>query len=61
MDSETILAVASNSVDSDVCRSLIDLERCQFLDESGYDVMYREELLFRTGGPLTDPILCCPR
>jgi hypothetical protein len=53
MDTETILAVARNSVDSDVCRMLIDLDRCQFLDESGYDVLYREELFFahrRDGG-----------
>jgi hypothetical protein len=46
MDSETILAVARNSVDSDICRSLIDLDRCQYLKESGYDVLYREELFF---------------
>jgi len=46
MDSETILAIARNSVDSDVCRTLIDLDRCQFLEESGYDVMYRDELFF---------------
>jgi len=41
---------------------LIDLDRCQFLDESGYDVMYREELFFahrRDGfGPPADPFLC---
>jgi hypothetical protein len=46
MDSETVLAVARNSVDSDICRSLIDLDRCQYLKENGYDVMYREELFF---------------
>jgi len=56
MDSETILAVARNSVDSDICRSLIDLDRCQYLKENGYDVMYREELFFAhrrpdPGGP----------
>jgi hypothetical protein len=53
MDSETILAVARNSVDSDVCRALIDLDRCQYLDEHGYDVLYRDELFFahrRDGG-----------
>jgi hypothetical protein len=53
MDSETALALARNSADSDVCRFLIDLDRCQFLDENGYDVMYSDELFFahrRDGG-----------
>jgi hypothetical protein len=46
IDSETILAVARNSVDSDICRGLIDLDRCLYLRENGYDVLYREELFF---------------
>jgi hypothetical protein len=46
MNSDTIIAIARNSVDSDVCRSLIDLDRCLFLREQGYDVTYREELFF---------------
>ena len=46
MDSDTIIAVARNSPDSDICRSLIDLDRCLFLQENGYDVLYREELFF---------------
>jgi len=46
MDSDTIIEIARNSVDSDVCRSLIDLDRCLFLQEKGYDVLYREELFF---------------
>ncbi|UCE58323.1 MAG: hypothetical protein JSU63_12875 [Phycisphaerales bacterium] len=46
MDSDTILAVARNAPDSDICRILIDLDRCLFLQENGYDVMYREELFF---------------
>jgi hypothetical protein len=46
MDSDTIIDVARNSVDSDVCRSLIDLDRCLYLTEQGYDVLYREELFF---------------
>jgi hypothetical protein len=46
MDSDTIIEVARNSVDSDICRSLIDLDRCLFLQENGYDVLYREELFF---------------
>jgi len=46
MNSDTILAIAQNAVDSDICRSLIDLDRCLYLRENGYDVMYREELFF---------------
>jgi hypothetical protein len=46
MDPGTIIAIARNSVDSDICRSLIDLDRCLYLQEKGYDVMYREELFF---------------
>jgi hypothetical protein len=44
MDSATIMDVARNSVESDICRSIIDLDRCLFLQENGYDVLYREEL-----------------
>jgi hypothetical protein len=46
MDSDTIISIARNTPDSDICRSLIDLDRCLFLQENGYDVMYREELFF---------------
>ena len=46
MNSETVIEVAQNSVDSDICRSLIDLDRCLYLREKGYDVLYREELFF---------------
>lgn len=46
MDSDTIIAVAQSSPESDICRSIIDLDRCLFLQENGYDVMYREELFF---------------
>ena len=46
MDSDTIIEIARSSVDSDICRSLIDLDRCLFLQEKGYDVLYREELFF---------------
>jgi hypothetical protein len=46
MDSETIIGIARSSPDSDVCRSLIDLDRCLYLRERGYDVLYREELFF---------------
>jgi hypothetical protein len=46
MDADTIIAIARNTPDSDICRSVIDLDRCLFLQEHGYDVMYREELFF---------------
>jgi hypothetical protein len=46
MDAATIVAIARNAPDSDICRSIIDLDRCLFLREKGYDVMYREELFF---------------
>ena len=46
LDSETIIAVARNTPESDICRSVIDLDRCLLLQENGYDVMYREELFF---------------
>ncbi|MGB2986879.1 MAG: hypothetical protein WBE26_13485 [Phycisphaerae bacterium] len=46
MDSETIIAVARNAPESDICGSVIDLDRCLFLQENGYDVMYREEIFF---------------
>lgn len=45
-DSETFLALARSSPDSDICRSIIDLDRCLLLQENGYDVLYREELFF---------------
>ncbi|MHC4272476.1 MAG: hypothetical protein ACYSUR_02270, partial [Planctomycetota bacterium] len=56
MDSDTIISIARNTPDSDICRSLIDLDRCLFLKESGYDVMYREELFFaHQAGNTTGP------
>ena len=45
-DSKTFLQVARNSVDSDICISIIDLDRAIHLQEHGYDVMYREEVFF---------------
>ena len=51
VDSETIIEVARNSVDSDICRSIIDLDRCLYLQECGYDVMYRDELFFACRRP----------
>ena len=46
MGFETVLELIQNSVDSDICRFIIDLDRCLYLQEKGYDVLYREELFF---------------
>ena len=55
-DSETFLKVAQNAVDSDICKSIIDLDRAIYLQEQGYDVMYREEVFFahRRGNAIVD-------
>ena len=55
-DSETFLKVARNVVDSDICISIIDLDRAIYLQEQGYDVMYREEVFFahRRGNAVVD-------
>jgi len=45
-DSKEFLQVAQNSVDSDICISIIDLDRAIHLQEQGYDVMYRDEVFF---------------
>jgi hypothetical protein len=41
---DEFLAVASNSVDSDICRAIIDLDRCLHLEEQGFRVEYQGEL-----------------
>jgi hypothetical protein len=43
-NSEEFLDVSRNSVDSDICRTIIDLDRFLHLTESGYDVWYKGEL-----------------
>lgn len=42
--SEEFLEVARNSPESDICRTIIDLDRCLHLMESEYNVSYRGEL-----------------
>ena len=46
MSTETFMNIVRNCADSDICRFIIDLDRCLYLQEHGYDVMYREELFF---------------
>lgn len=38
-------AVAGHSADSDICRAIIDLDRCLHLIESGFSVVYQGELI----------------
>lgn len=42
--SDELIEVARNTVSSDICRSIIDLDRYLHLAESGYDVWYRAEM-----------------
>ncbi len=42
---DEFLAVARNSVDSDICRAIIDLDRCLHLAEQGFRVEFQGELL----------------
>lgn len=44
--SEEFLEVAQNTVDSDICRAIIDLDRYLRLTEKGYNVWYKGELFF---------------
>ncbi|MCP4571232.1 MAG: hypothetical protein GY838_02660 [bacterium] len=57
-DSETFLEVARNAVDSDICINIIDLDRVLYLQEQGYDVMYRDEVFFacRQGNVVLDSV-----
>lgn len=42
--SEEFLEISRNSVDSDICRAIIDLDRFLHLAESGYNVWYKGEV-----------------
>lgn len=43
-NSKEVTEVARNTVNSDICRSIIDLDRYLHLAEVGYDVWYRAEM-----------------
>jgi len=43
-NSDEFLEASRNSVDSDICRTIIDLDRYLHLAEAGYDVWYKGEL-----------------
>lgn len=46
MSAETFMDIVRNCAESDICRFIVDLDRCLHLQEHGYHVMYREELFF---------------
>lgn len=46
MSTETFMDIVRNCARSDICRFIVDLDRCLHLQEHGYHVMYREELFF---------------
>jgi hypothetical protein len=43
-NSDEFRAVARHSADSDICRTIIDLDRCLHLTESGFSAIYQGEL-----------------
>jgi hypothetical protein len=56
-NSKEVMEVARNTVNSDICRSIIDLDRYLHLAEAGYDVWYRAEMFIaqiaaNTAGPV---------
>jgi hypothetical protein len=42
---DEFMTVARNSTDSDICRAIIDLDRCLHLEEQGFHVEYQGDLL----------------
>jgi hypothetical protein len=42
---DEFMAVARDSVDSDICRAIVDLDRCLHLVEHGFRVEYQGELI----------------
>jgi hypothetical protein len=42
---EELMAVARSSPESDICRAIIDLDRCLYLAERGFRVEYQGELI----------------
>jgi hypothetical protein len=48
-DSTEFVEISRNSVDSDICRAIIDLDRYLYLVENQYDVWYKGELFIARG------------
>jgi len=48
-DAREFVEISRNSVDSDICRAIIDLDRYLYLIENRYDVWYKGELFIATG------------
>lgn len=36
--------LTKHALDSNICRNIIDLDRCMWLQERGYDVLYEREI-----------------
>jgi hypothetical protein len=45
-DSTEFHRLTSHALDSNICRRIIDLDRCLRLEDSGYDVLYEREVFF---------------
>jgi hypothetical protein len=45
-DPAEFIEIARRTVDSDLCRAIIDLDRYLLMAEAGYDVWYRAEMFF---------------
>jgi hypothetical protein len=58
VDPEEYMEVAKNTVDSDICRAIIDLDRCLWLTEKGYNVLYKGEVFFAERAQAERPREC---
>ncbi|MFC1765184.1 hypothetical protein ACFL6U_24320 [Planctomycetota bacterium] len=52
--SKEVMEVARNAVNSDICKSIIDLDRYLHLAEAGYDVWYKAEMFVAQIGGKTN-------
>lgn len=58
-NSDGFLEVSRNSVESDICRAIIDLDRYLRLVEQGYNVWYKGELFVAEKAAQTVSSTCC--
>ena len=56
-NSDEFLKVSRNSVDTDLCKTIIDLDRYLLLVEKGYNVWYRGELFVAKKTGKTDSLI----
>jgi hypothetical protein len=45
-DSAEFHELTKHALDSNICRYIIDLDRCMWLQDSGYDVLYEREVFY---------------